>query len=181
MATEQYREIELHLNTLHELFVVPPEDPFVEKIPFVPGIEMIKTALRSQPGRLRTRTTIFLPPENIEPDMAEKTRIAVRRFCRFKSQQNKNTMKTLRGEAYRALIAGILFLTAGLLLASAVETMTFIPSLLRTLLSDGFDIAFWVILWRPVDFFLFDLLTYKKNEQIYDQLMQMEIVIAQER
>ena len=181
MATEQYRDITLHLNTPHELFVVPVEDPFMERISFVPGIEVIKTTIRSQPSRLRTRTTIFLPPESIEPDLIERTRRAVQRYCRFKIQQNKNTMRTLRGQAYRALIAGILFLTIGLFLASLVESMTFIPSLLRTLLSDGFDIAFWVILWRPVDFLLFDLITYKKNEQMYTHLMQMEIVIAQER
>lgn len=181
MATEQYRDIAVHLNNIHDLFVVATEDPFVEKINFVPGIEIIKTQLRSRRSRLRTRTTIFLPRQSMEPDLAEKTRMAVQRFCRFKLQENKNIMRILRNQASRALIAGILFLTMGLLLANFLTSITFIPTLIITLLSDGFDIAFWVILWRPVDFFLFDLPGYKDEEQIYIQLMGMEIVIAEER
>lgn len=181
MATERYRDIIVHLNNIHDLFVVATEDPFVEKIAFVPGIEIIKTKLRSQRSGLRTRAIIFLPREGIEPDLVERTRMAVQRYCRFKFQQNKNTMKLLRGQAFRALLAGILFLATGLFLANFLPAIPFVPPFISTLLSDGFDIAFWVILWRPVDFFLFDLSTYKQEERIFTQLMEMEIVIVEER
>lgn len=180
MANEHYRDIVLHLNTLQELFVVPAPDPLSERIPFVTGIETIQTAMRSRPGRQPTRATIFLPRESIEPNTTERAHMAIGRFCRFKIQQNKNLMHTLTIQALKALLAGVVVLILGLLLTDLLQNTPLASSFLKTLFGDGFDIAFWVILWRPVDFFLFDLGTYRKDTRVYTQLMQMEIDIAPE-
>jgi hypothetical protein len=49
------------------------------------------------------------------------------------------------------------------------------------LLNDGFNLAFWVILWRPVDFFLFDLPGYWREKSIYQAIMDMDIIICPEK
>lgn len=181
-ASEKIKEISIHLNDVHDLFVVPSGDPFSEHILFAPGIEFIKAKIK--PGDFKrstmVRTTIFLPRENIEPDLLRKTKAALYRYCQFQLQQNTATMKVLRGQAFKALIAGFLFLTLRLLFSHLFAGLTFIPDLINTLLSDGFDIAFWVILWRPVDFFLFDLPAHRKEDQIYQKILTMELVIAAE-
>jgi hypothetical protein len=59
-----------------------------------------------------------------------------------------------------ALLLGILFLIGGLLLSQFLDKVTAWPSFLSALFSDGFVIAFWVILWRQIDFFLFELWPY---------------------
>lgn len=79
-----------------------------------------------------------------------------------------------------ALLLGILFLISGLLLSQFLDRATAWPSILGTLFSDGFVIAFWVILWRPVDFFLFELWPYWKEDRVYRYMMTMEISVAEE-
>ena len=79
-----------------------------------------------------------------------------------------------------ALLLGTLFLVSGLFLSQFLERVTFLPTFLSTLFSDGFVIAFWVILWRPVDFFLFELWPYWREDRIYKHMMTMEIDVAEE-
>ena len=183
MTREKYSEIVLHLDSIHDLFTHPAEDPFSKKANFVSGIEFIKTHLKSRPllFRARTKTIIFLPKERIEPNLASVTHDALKRYCQFRIQQNRFALVTLRRDAFQALLIGVLFLLSGLYLSSqSFLQVAFVYPFLRTLFSDGFDIAFWVILWRPVDFFLFELWPYRRESQIYKYIMGMEIVVAEE-
>ncbi len=180
MSREKFYEIVIHLDDIHDLFTTPTGDPFSEKVRFVPGIEFIVSEFKPQllKRNARTRTTIFLPAANIEPGLADKTREALTRYSQFKIQQNKNLIAALLRDALKSLFVGILMLASGLFL---VEETTFLPHFLSALLSYGLDIAFWVLLWRPVDFFLFDLSTYRREGKIYQSLIEMEIVVCREK
>ena len=79
-----------------------------------------------------------------------------------------------------ALLLGILFLSSGLLLSQFLDKVIALPSLLSALFSDGFVIAFWVILWRPVDFFLFEIWPFWREDRVYKLMMTMEIEVAEE-
>lgn len=177
--SEKVDEITLHLNSIHDLFTVPQPDPFDDAVRFVPAIELVKSRC-SLPGlwhRRRTRVVIFLPARNIEADLERKTQAALLRYCTSEIWQNRNSVGVLKQDALRALIIGILFLASGLFLLSNVNAL---PAVLGTFLSDGFNVAFWVILWRPVDFFLFDLSAYWREDRVYKQIMKAEIVIRPE-
>ena len=89
-------------------------------------------------------------------------------------------MVLLRRQALIALLLGLLFLVCGLLLSPLLMRETLLPPVLNTLFSDGFVIAFWVILWRPVDFFLFELWPFWRNDRMYKHIMTMEITMAEE-
>jgi hypothetical protein len=182
MTGENYFEIAIHLDNIHDLFIQPVQDPFSYRANFVSGIELIKGELASAPWRLetKTRTTIFLPKASIEPGLVGKITAALQRYCQFKLQRNEDTMATFRREALIALLVGILFLVSGLFLSQFVDKMTFLPPFLNAFLSDGFNIAFWVILWRPIDFFLFELWPFWRENRIYKNIMQMEIVVSAE-
>lgn len=173
---EKVDEIILHLNLIQDLFIVPQPDPFMETVRFVPAIEIVKSRCEL-PGlwrKRRTRVVIFLPARHIEADLESKTQAAVQRYCAFQIWQNNNSVGILKQDALRALIIGILFLAGGLFLLSNVSVL---PAFLGTFLSDGFNVAFWVILWRPVDFFLFDLSTFWREGRVYKQIMKAELVI----
>jgi hypothetical protein len=182
MAKEKYYEITIHLDNIHDLFTIPTGDPFSENVRFVSGIEFIKSKFKPKLLRhgAKTRTTIFLPKESIEPDIVNKTRDALKRYCQFKIQQNRNTVSALQLDSLRALLVGLLFLATGLFLTDFLSRVTFISPFFDTLIANGFTIAFWVILWRPVDFFLFDMAAYWREVNIYKHIMQMEIIVAEE-
>jgi hypothetical protein len=179
MGKERLYEIVIHLDNIHDLFTTPTGDPFSAKVRFVSGIEFIKSEFKPQLLRreARTRLTIFLPKADIESDLADKTRNALTRYCRFKIQQNKNVVVALQRDALKSLLIGIFVLTSGLFL---VDEATFLPRFFSTLISYGLDIAFWVLLWRPVDFFLFELSAYRRESKIYQHIMEMEIAVCEE-
>lgn len=88
-------------------------------------------------------------------------------------------MKALQKEALQALLVGFIFLFSGLYLSQFLDKLTWSPAFLHTLFVDGFDIAFWVILWRPLDFFLFELWPYWREERIYKRMMEMEVIFSE--
>ena len=182
MTREKNSNITIHLDNIHDLFITPTDDPFSAKTNFVSGIELIKSELKSRSWVLeeRTKTTIFLPKENIEPNLAEKTKFALQRYCQFKARQNKDATAKLRSSALFALLVGVLFLVGGLYLSPFMERLIILPPFLSAFTSNGFDIAFWVILWRPVDYFLFELWPSMKEDRIYKTIMQMEIIVSEE-
>ncbi len=89
-------------------------------------------------------------------------------------------MIALRRQALTALLLGTLFLISGLFLFQFLARFTFVPPFLSALFSDGFVIAFWVILWRPIDFFLFELWPYWREDRIYTRLMTMHVNVIEE-
>jgi hypothetical protein len=181
MAREKNYEITVHIDNIQDLFAAPTGDPFSENLGFVSGVEFIKSELKPEmlKREARTRTTIFLPKESIEHDLAGKIKDVLNRYCQFKVRQNKNTIVALRRDALKALFLGILFLASGDFLSEMLVGMTFSPRFLNILFSDGFNIAFWVMLWRPVDFFIFDLPAYERENKIYQCMMEMEIIVAE--
>lgn len=182
MAREHDYEITVHLDNTEDLFVAPATDPFSENLRFVSGIEFLKSEFKPEmlkPGA-RTRTTIFLPKEAIEHNLVGKIKDALNRYCQFKVLQNEKAIAALRRDALKALFLGILFLACGDFLSEILSGMTSSPRFLNTLVSDGFSIAFWVMLWRPVDFFIFDLSAYGRENKIYKCMMEMEIIVSEE-
>jgi hypothetical protein len=182
MIREKYTEITIHLDNIKDLFTEPDVDPFSKKANFLSGIELIKSEIKPSSFwvEARIRTTIFLPKESIEPSLARITKDALQKYCQFKVLQNKRAMVTLRRQALIALLLGTLFLVSGLFLSQFLEKVTFLPTFLSTLFSDGFVIAFWVILWRPIDFFLFELWPFWREDRIYKHMMMMEIKVAED-
>jgi hypothetical protein len=182
MLQEQYDDITLHLNMIRDLFNTPISDPLSGNACFVSGIDILHSELRSRSLRhgATTRLRICLPVENIEPDLASKTHEALHRYCQFRLWQNKNTLVELHRAALKALLIGTLFLMSGLVVSDFLSRLLFLPGFLSTLFGDGFSIAFWVILWRPVDFFLFDLWPFWRLDRVYKYMMDMEVIISKE-
>ena len=178
--SEPYQEIVSHLENLSELFTIPTPDPFSAQVRFVPEIETIKATLARNPldQRRKARITIFLPKDCMKPDLAKQIHEAIRRYCLFKSQQNHYGMTALRRDALQALLVGILFLAGGLFFSGSIGRIVVLPPFFQLLFSDGFDIAFWVILWRPVDFFLFEASAFWREDRLNKRLMEMEVVVS---
>ncbi|GCE27831.1 hypothetical protein KDA_33150 [Dictyobacter alpinus] len=176
MAELKVHDIVVHLNDIHELFVLPQQDPFSAQVRFLSGIDVIKSQVKPQMLRQadRTRIVIVLPAKCNEADLVGKIKSALRRYCEFKIWQNHEASTTLKQDSLRALVVGTLFMGIGLFLLSYLEVL---PVFLSTFLNDGFNVAFWVILWRPVDFLLFDLTTTLRENRIYKHIAQMDVVV----
>jgi hypothetical protein len=175
-------EITIHLHDLTQLFAAPSGDPFSGEPSLVSGIEWILDELT--PHALgwgtRIKTTIILPKGNLDPGLARKTNEAVKRYCQFKIRQNRHALVALRWQGVKALQMGIVFLAVCLFLSAILSRIAIVPGFLGTLFSNGLEIAGWVSLWRPIEIFLYEWWPYWRENQLYAQVMNMQIVIKEE-
>lgn len=188
MAREQNDEIIIRLDTIRNLFVAG-DNPFSDRIEFVSGIEYLKSKLiaRKLQPKDQIKAIIVLP--TIDEEITNTTQNgeltsnvvqqALQRYCYFRLQQNKNINMQLLKDSLNALLFGIVFLIVGLFIAQSIANLP-VPPLLSNLLSDGFNIAFWVILWRPADVLLFELPAYKRESRVYEYMRNMEIIVRKD-
>ncbi|GER89238.1 hypothetical protein KDW_34000 [Dictyobacter vulcani] len=169
-------DIVVRLNDINELFTLPPQDVFADQVRFVPGIEVIRSQVK--PHMLkhdnRSRIVMVLPKKYDEPDLVTKLKNAISCYCHFKIWQNHDVAATLKNDSLRALVIGTLFMALGLFILGYLDIL---PAFISTFLNDGFNVAFWVILWRPVDFLLFDLTASMRETRIYKYIARMDIVV----
>jgi hypothetical protein len=144
---------------------------------FDTGFETLRAELKPEALTARTRTTIILPKEKLEPNLETRLREALTRYCRHKMQQNRHELIALRWKGLKALQDGVVFLAICLLLSVVFENAQFLPEFLRRFLGEGFLIAGWVSLWHPIEVLLYEWWPFSRENRVYDSIMEMEIVI----
>ena len=188
MVRVQNNEIIIRLDTIRNLFVAG-DNPFSDRIEFVSGIEYLKSELIARKLRAKDQIKAIIVLPTIDEEITTTTQNgeltsnvvqqALQRYCYFRLQQNKNTNRQLLKDSLNALLFGIVFLIVGLFIAQSIANLP-VPPLLSNLLSDGFNIAFWVILWRPADVLLFELPGYKQESRVYEYMRNMEIIMRKD-
>jgi len=165
------------------LFTTPSGDPFSEEPSLVSGMDWILDELT--PHALGwgagIKTTIVLPNGSLDPSLANKTSIAVKRYCQFKVRQNQHVLVALRWQGVKALQMGIVFLAGCLLLSAFLSGTALVPGFLGTLFSNGLEIAGWVSLWRPIEIFLYEWWPYWRENQLYTHVMNMQVIVVEEQ
>ncbi|HTP11031.1 MAG TPA: hypothetical protein VMP08_22405, partial [Anaerolineae bacterium] len=88
-------------------------------------------------------------------------------------------LRLLRWNGWRslppAIIAlGICLALSGLFLSDA---LTFVPHIINQLLGQGFGIISWVVLWHPVEAFLYDPIPLRREISALRYIAALEMVI----
>ncbi len=175
-------QLVLQLRQIDELFNAPDMDPFSTReidILGESGFDLLwKRMVRRWPQRSDLRRVIVqLPPDQIAPDLAEKTRAAWQRYCAAKIENNRQqrrltTRKALRLWAY----AGLILLFALLLIfLFYVAPLQFLPGWLRGILSILAIYAFALANWDALDSLLFDWAPFVRDNTTYRLISELEI------
>lgn len=177
MAARPIYEVTLHLHDIREVFHQPAADPFSERFThhsYTSGIEFIANELAASRSKKPVRATLVLPPDQIGPGLEERTRAAVRRYCRSQLVKLDQELRMAHRRIIRSFVVALvamfaLFGTAALLTSSR----QFIPEVI----AEGLIIAGWVLLWFPLDELLSTLHYEQSHRVVYRRLMAMEVVI----
>ena len=175
-----YYDLTLQLADVHELFTPPEADPFDEQVRFDSGLDRLIDDLKPTALVRQTRTTLVLPAAQIEVGLEDKVQAAVERYCQHKIKQNRRELSSLRWKGLKALQNGLIFLAACLLLSTAAENAEFLPEFLRRFLSEGLLIVGWVSLWHPVEVLLYEWWPPSRENQLYNRLQQMIVIIKEQ-
>ncbi len=177
VADRKTLRVTLHYTDINSLFETPKVSPFSEdfnEYSTVAGVEYIYNELQANPALKRVETTIVLPPEQITPDLEQRTRGALRQYCLARSREVGQSERALRWRALRALgVAIVLFVVYALIQWWLRGTKILAVSLIL----EGLDILIWVALWFPLDALFFGLQSYDLNSKSYERASRMLLKI----
>ncbi len=178
------QNITVKLDDIAHLFVAPEFDPFSDQEAELLGQPALAYVLRQLgPAAVRRkhplRLTVQLPPDKITPDLKMRAEQALDRFCQAHIADRESQLRILRWNGWRslppAIIAlGICLTLSGLFLSGA---LTFVPFVINQLLGQGFSIISWVVLWHPVEAFLYDPIPLRREISALRYIAALEMII----
>jgi hypothetical protein len=185
MSKEQLHEITLPLDDIQDLFVDPEpgSDRFVSGMDYLYGEVRVHTRVLKQPHKYKV--AIELPQEKITDGLLEQTSAKIKRYCKFKSEQNLKDLRVLRLQGLDALRRSlwVALISVALGIGASAYSQTGVNNILQAVLL--FIVAFcvlgagWVAVWMPFEYFLYDGWPFQQNIRIYNQIADAEIVIRE--
>jgi len=176
-------ELMVDVGDIRHLFVAPDVDPLSRREGEVVGepalLRIVRKLMATRGLERAYKLVVHLPAERIEPELEERTRVALSRYSAIKIEDNEAQLRFMRREAGRLLIRGMLILLVCMGLSSlfSSETITGIPPLIATTLGEGFNVLGWVMLWRPIEAFFFNPLPVRASNAAHHFLQQLRLEI----
>jgi hypothetical protein len=174
-------EITLQLPALANLFAAPEVDPLspgYEAYGDQSGMDAIVSRLRGERLGGRIRSIVELPAAVIEPEMDERAKEAVGRYCRVKLAGLDRSMREVTRHGTRSLVVGLL---AVLVLNGIARPLDRSGDTILELVAEGLQVTSWVILWVPISLLVYDRWYYSRDRKIYRCLEEMEIRVVPRR
>jgi hypothetical protein len=178
------KNITVKLDDIAHLFVAPEFDPFSDQEAELLGQPALAHLLRQLgPAKVREgqpiRLTVQLPPDKVTPDLKARTAQALQRYCAARIADTEAQLRLLRWNGWRSLPSAIIALGVCLVLSGLFlsDALTFLSHAVNQLLGQGFGIISWVVLWHPVEEFLYDPIPLRREIAALRYLATTEIVI----
>jgi hypothetical protein len=171
------------VGEIRDLFVAPDTDPLAQNEGEVMGEPALLRVARKLMAAHRMsgahKLVVLLPENRVEPDLAERTRIALERYCTLKLEDNEDQLRLIRREAGSLLLRGVLILLVCVGVSSVFrsETITFLPLLVNSALGEGFNVIGWVMLWAPVEAYFFNPIPIRRSSAVHRFLKTLRIEI----
>jgi hypothetical protein len=178
----------LKLDKVEHLFVAPEFDPFSDQEAELLGQPALVYVLRLLGPGIAKRSspislTLQLPPDEVTPDLKARVEQALRRYCDVRIADNKAQLRIMRSNGLRSLPSAIIALGICLALSALFlsNTLTFLSNVINQLLGQGFGIVSWVVLWHPVEAFLYDPIPLRRENSVLRYLATTNITIEPQR
>lgn len=171
----------LKVHNLIDLVIPPPQDPFSDYEPVRSGESALVRAIR------RWESTgcwdfscimIRLPQKKLDEI---DTNLISQKFIHYlkgQLEENSEKMYLFKKNLMRIFKNALMFLTLCMLLVSVFANPSFMPNMpavLRKVLTEGFTVIGWVVLWIPVELIINELGQLKQRNKIYQKLLKTPI------
>lgn len=171
----------LKVHKLIDLVVAPSQDPFSDYEPARSGESALLRAIRQWEATGRWDFSfIMIHIPNKKFDEIDCTQISQQFTHYLKGQlaENKEQLYLFKLNLLRILKNAFLFLTLCMVLVSIFANPSFMPSIppiLRKVLTEGFTVIGWVVLWLPVELIINTLGQLRQKNKIYLKLLNAPI------
>jgi hypothetical protein len=167
----------LYLDDIDHLFNTPDFNPRSAHPRERSGLDALILKLQLQNQPYPDALIIYLPPEQITPDILELTRGAIQRYATMKIDEGGEELVRLRRSGLRGLAYGTAFLMVCLFIAYLGQVAPGLSPALSGFIYNGFTIIGWVSLWHPTEGLLFDWFEPWRDRRLYRVIELMEIEI----
>ena len=177
MNSNKVYETTLYLDNIEHLFSKPDLSPLSDhyrEYSHTSGIEYLAKELYAQPTIEEVRVNIVLPLDKIMPDLEQKTKAAVLRYCRGRVKALEQETQGLRKRAIEATLMAIVGLV---IFISVGSILTYSTSFEIEVIGQGLTVLGWVFVWFPLDSFIFGVRHYCLDKRIYEKLVHMQLTI----
>ncbi len=174
----------VQLNSIEELFTAPATNPFSAHAVDIlgeAGLDIAQKQVTRQWPRLPSAVhlTVQLPADRIAPELEQQTRIAVRRYCREKIEDNRLQRQLAVRRSLRQLVGAsaaiVLALAFIALLGSPL--LSVIPDFLRGVLVVLALYACSVLSFDAVWSLAFDWVPYVQENKVFRVLQASTITV----
>lgn len=175
--------IELFLSRLDDLFNAPRLNPLSRspmEILGVSGVEYLLGQLQTTRSKRGVGSLVLLlPPQTFTAPEAQSTALALRTHLKVRIDHEVRAMRATRHYGLRVFGVGLMMLAILLALSAffASDLTAGMPQLLRRPLEYGFEIVGWVMMWHPIEVFLFNPMANLSRINALRALSEMDITM----
>jgi hypothetical protein len=168
-------KIELNLSRLSQLFNSFDPSPFHERDLDQDAEEYIVSSAEEVPRQRSLSLVIHLPTDQLPdaglPDLSE----AIHHYFAYRETSERRRLRLLFRDGRIALVTGVLFLFACLLLRGFLHTVG--HEAVFGILGEGLLIIGWVAMWRPLEIFLYEWVPIRRRCGVFAKLSKIPVVV----
>jgi len=166
-------QIELNLSRM--LFNSFDPSPFHERDLDRDAEEYIVSSAEEVPRQRSLSLVIYLPADQLldagPPDLNE----SIHNYFAYRETIERRRLRLLFRDGRIALVTGVLFLFACLLLRGLLRTVG--DETVLGVLGEGLLIIGWVAMWRPLEIFLYEWVPISRRCRVFAKLSKIPVVV----
>jgi hypothetical protein len=174
MADQKPHLIELKLHDINQLFNSMDPAPFYRKDLDQDAEEFIVSWAEEYPSQAPVMLRVYLEQWPSE-DPAKVIKGAIQNYFTYRAGLNNMEFHRLMRIGQQSLIIGLVFLALCLFISNVLVPKTAFA--VYDFLREGFTIAGWVAMWRPMEVYLYDWWPIKRRGRIYTKLSQSPVEV----
>ncbi|WP_211530220.1 hypothetical protein [Methanocalculus chunghsingensis] len=172
--------VELKISKVMQLYNTLDPAPFYEKELDPDAEEYIYSWFEEIPPDQKVRIIIYLPVELISHEVTENMRRAVKNHFLYLRELAEHSLSVQMKRERKNMMIGILFLFFCLTISQHANEI-FEQGSLAELIAESLIIIGWVALWRPVQFFLYDLWPVRKRKDLCTKIAETELIVTSQK
>lgn len=178
MPNGDFNTIHIQLNAIEDLFLEPEHNPFDPENRFQSGFDDLVDLVRELSKKVPLKISISLSSTSDEADLEGLTKNALHRFCTVKLRECEQAIRELRSQGKRDLLSAFSLSFILILGEFFIVQLRFLPEFLTYLLTTGFGLIAWVVLWPPLDKFLYEWRPSRRSQRIYKYLQSARLEVS---
>lgn len=175
MSVARATPIKVQLREIAQLFNSMDPSPFHDRDLDADAEEFILSWAREVPPEHEVELVIHLETMP-SPERAAGVELAVKHYFEHRAEMKQREYRQLLRHGRISLLVSLVFLATCLFLSELFAQ--FDEGTLARIVKEGFTIAGWVAMWKPLQVYLYDWWPVRSEVRIFQRLARMKVMLV---